>query len=61
MKKSDARSILSEILKDAPPGEKASVQTEGQASNPHGRDNHVDGWAGTKQPDGNVGVSKIKG
>lgn len=42
-------------------GETMSVQTKGQADNPHGKDGHVDGYAVTKNSDGSHSASKIKG
>ena len=58
MKEADGRALLEEILSDAKPGEQATVQSQGQADHPHGEDNHVDGWEGTKEADGSVTVEK---
>jgi hypothetical protein len=59
VKEKDGRGFLEGILSDAAPGDKASVQSQGQAEHPHGDDNHVDGWGGTKQEDGSVSIEKL--
>lgn len=58
MNESDARKQLEDILANEAPGEKATVQSQGQADHPHGPDAHVDGWEGTKQADGSVTIAK---
>jgi hypothetical protein len=59
MREEDARAQLEEILRDAPVGEEASVQSEGQAAHPHGEDDHVDAWSGRKEADGTITVEKL--
>ena len=59
MNKDDARRELEEILRNAAPGEEATVQTEGQVNHPHGDDDHTDAWSGRKEEDGSVTVEKL--
>lgn len=51
--------FLDNLLSNSPAGSQASVQTKGEVDNPHGSDNHTDGWAGTKNADGSVSVDKM--
>jgi hypothetical protein len=61
MREDDARRQLEEILRNAQPGEEATVQTEGQIEHPHGDgdDEHTDAWSGRKEADGSVTVEKL--
>jgi hypothetical protein len=59
MREEDARRELEEILRNAEPGEEATVQTEGQIEHPHGGDDHTDAWFGRKEADGSVTIEKL--
>ena len=58
MRESDAISAAQDLgLSD---GEQVSVQSQGQADNPHGSDDHVDGWSVTRSGD-SYSADKIHG
>lgn len=58
-------SVLKDVLKDSPSGEQATAQAGPSIDHPHHHagqtsgEKHVDGYVGTKMPDGSVKVEKI--
>ncbi len=57
MKKDDAIDVAKSAGMSR--GETISVQSQGQADHPHGDDNHVDGWAVSRDSDGGYSADKI--